>query len=81
MLYEEMKCPCGKQGRYSHNRGGKQVPSCNKHVVCLSYKEQTEKINYLYAKKVRYEIALEKIVRINGMDYEYAAWAKEALDE
>ena len=28
----------------------------------------------------RYKIALEKIARVNAMDYEYRRWAKEALD-
>ena len=38
LLESEMKflCSCGREGRYSHLKEGKEVMSCNKYRVCES---------------------------------------------
>lgn len=36
------RCPCGREGRYTHIIDGKTVSSCNKHSVCKSYDEVFE---------------------------------------
>ena len=72
-------CGCGGKLRYSHFVDGKEVMSCNKYVVCLTYDEQFRKITELTNELLKYKAALSKIVVVNGMDYEYKAWAKEAL--
>jgi len=72
-------CGCGREVRYSHIKDGKKVMSCNKRVVCLTYDQQFERIRELKSESDRYKKALQKIVEINGMDYEYKAWAKEVL--
>jgi hypothetical protein len=33
----DLKCPCGKEGKYLHFIGGEQVISCNKYNICKSY--------------------------------------------
>jgi len=71
-------CGCGRELRYSH--GSLDVMSCNKYAVCLTYDEQEELIKKLRDEKTKYGTALEKIVNVNAMDYEYKAWAKQALD-
>ena len=73
-------CGCGGKLRYSHFIDGEEVMSCNKYAVCLTYQEQFEKINSLNNEMLRYKAGLSKIVTVNAMDYEYKAWAKEALN-
>ena len=70
-------CGCGRRLRYSHSG---QRMSCNKYAVCLTYDEQSERIRELSNDILRYKNYLQKIVDVNGMDYEYKAWAKECLD-
>ena len=77
MLSEQL-CNCGRKVRYSH--GDINTMSCNKYEVCLSYEEQEALIKELSREAATYKAALEKIVRVNGMDYEYKTWAKEALE-
>ncbi len=78
---DESLCGCGRPGRYMHfDSERKEVWACNKYQRCLTYDEQFELIKELRADMVRYRNALEKIVEINAMDYEYKAWAKKALD-
>lgn len=72
----EEKCGCGEDVRYSTLCG---KGSCNKYHRCPSYKELQDRATDLGVLGRRYRHALEKIVRVNGMDYEYKAWAKEAL--
>ncbi len=43
-------CGCGKEVRYSHFKDGKEVMSCNKYTVCLTYDEQREKLQELQSK-------------------------------
>lgn len=42
-----MKCNCGKPGRYSHFQGDVEVLSCNKHIVCPTYNELVEHMESL----------------------------------
>lgn len=72
-------CGCGGRLRYTHFKDGKEVMSCNKYIVCLTYNEQLERIKELSNEMLRYKNALQKIVDVNGMVYEYKAWAKEGL--
>ena len=74
----EGKCGCGGQLRYMH---GQDRMSCNKYAVCPTYDELFEQLRAERAKSGIYGVALEKIVGVNAMDYEYKAWAKQALDE
>lgn len=48
-------------------------------VLLAVVREQFEQIRQLTNEMYRYKIALTKIVCVNAMDYEYKAWAKEAL--
>jgi hypothetical protein len=70
-------CGCGRELRYSH--GSLDVMSCNKYAVCLTYAEQYEQIKLLKIENLKYQEVLEKIVKVNAMDYEYKAWAKQAI--
>ena len=72
-------CGCGGKLRYSHFKDGEERMSCNKYAVCQTYDEQFETIKRLNNEVLRYKNALQKIVDVNGMDYEYRAWAKEAI--
>lgn len=72
-------CGCGLKVRYGHFKDGVEVMSCNKYAVCLSYDEQHSRIQELSKESAKYKHALEKIVSVNAMDYEYKAWAKGAL--
>lgn len=74
-------CGCGREVRYSHGPIDSGVMSCNKRVVCMTYEEQELMINKLESENLMYKGALEKIVEVNGMDYEYRAWAKQVLDQ
>lgn len=78
-IFLEGKCGCGRDLRYSH--GSLDVMSCNKYVVCLTYEEQEGLIKKLTSKVNLYKSTLSKIVRVNVCDYEYKAWAREALTE
>ena len=71
-------CGCGRELRYSHSE---DRMSCNKYAVCLNYDEQFDLIKELENDSRRYRKALEKIVRVAAMDYEYKSWAKEALKD
>jgi hypothetical protein len=73
-------CGCGRKVRYGHFKDGEQVMSCNKYAVCLTYDQQFDLIKELQNKSLRYENTLKRIVKVNGMDYEYKAWAKAAID-
>jgi hypothetical protein len=66
-------CGCGRMLRYSHLKDGNEVMSCNKYTVCLTYSE-------LNAEAIKYKAALERIVNVKAMNYEYKAWAKGALN-
>jgi len=77
-LEHVVMCNCGRPTRYSH--GSLDVMSCNKYAVCLTYEEQEDLIKKLSSEKTKYGAALEKIVNVNAMDYEYKALAKQALD-
>jgi hypothetical protein len=72
-------CGCGRKLRYSH--GSLDVMSCNKYSVCLTYTEQEELIKSLNTENRKYKDALDKIVSVNAMDYEYKAWAKQATQK
>jgi len=72
-------CGCGRKLRYSHS--SLDVMSCNKYTVCLTYAEQYELIKILKIENIKYKESLEKIVRVNAMDYEYKAWAKQAISQ
>ena len=73
-------CDCGRPLRYMHmGDGGVSRMSCNKYVVCLTYDEQRDKIEQLKRQTFIFKEALESIVQINAMDYEYKTWAKVAL--
>jgi hypothetical protein len=76
-----MMCGCGQPNRYSHFKDGVETSSCNKYAVCLTYDEQFEQLKAANMELLLYKTALEKIVRVNGMDYEYKAWAKAVLPE
>jgi hypothetical protein len=80
MNEDKTKCGCGGKLRYSHFIEGKEVLSCNKYAVCLTYDEQFSRIRELNNEALRYKSALQKITDVNGMDYEYKAWAKDALN-
>ena len=41
--------------------------------------EVVDMLDDIRSKLLRAEAALEKIATVNAMDYEYVAWAKEAL--
>ncbi len=74
------KCGCGREGRYARiDEDGLNIWSCNKYQRCPTYDELTELYDSSRKNENRYLTALEKIVGVNGMDYEYKAWAKEAL--
>ena len=77
-MFEDALCGCGRPVKYSSfdGRGG-----CSKYGRCLSYEEQEELIKDLQNQVVVYKPTLEKIVRVNAMDYEYKTWAKETLDK
>lgn len=78
---DKVLCACGNEVRYSHlKKDGTELLSCNKYVACLTYDEQFELIKKLNNEVIKYKNALHKIVRVNGMDYEYKSWAKEALE-
>lgn len=72
-------CGCGRKLRYSHLKDGEEVMSCNKYAVCLTYDEQFELIRDLQRDLAKYKAALERVAGVSAMDYEYRAWAKEAL--
>ena len=75
------KCGCGREGRYTRaGEDGLNIWACNKYQRCPTYEELTERTKSLQISELRYKTALQKIVGVNGMDYEYKAWAKEALD-
>lgn len=74
----DVKCGCGKEGRYSTGIDGEW--SCNKYQRCPTYEEQEIAIGRLRQMASRYELALKKIVKVSATDYEYKAWAKGALD-
>ncbi len=74
----ESKCGCGEEVRYSTPCGR---GACNKYARCLSYKEQELLLQELIPKTRYYELMLTKITEVNAMDYEYRAWAKEAIDK
>lgn len=76
---KEPLCGCGRRLRYSHSKDGEELMSCNKYAVCLTYDEQFERVKELSNEMFRYKNALQKIVDVNGTDYEYKAWAKEAI--
>ena len=71
-------CGCGRELRYTHSE---DRMSCNMHVVCLNYDEQFDLIKELKNDSDRYRKALERIVQIRAMEYEYKSWAKEALKD
>jgi len=77
-MFEQDKCGCGRDVRYSTSDG---KGSCNKYGRCLSWEEQAKLIRELQHKVGVYENSLEKIVRVNAMDYEYKCWSKEALNK
>lgn len=77
-MTEEL-CGCGRPLRYIVMDKGMSRMSCNKYVVCLTYEEQRDKIEQLKRQTLVFKKALESIVQINGMDYEYKSWAKAAL--
>ena len=58
-----------------------EVYACNKYTRCLTYEEQQEKIRKLTRLVSIFGGALTYIVQVNGMDYEYKAWAKAALSK
>jgi len=80
MAKQEELCGCGRGLRYSHMVDDKEVMSCNKYDTCLTYDEQAERIKELSHENIRYKHGLRRISETSGMDYEYKAWAKEALD-
>jgi len=74
-------CGCGKQGRYTRiDEDGNETWACNKYQRCKSYEELRTIARNLEIEARVYRHHLEKIVSVNAMDYEYKAWAKEALD-
>jgi len=78
----DAKCGCGKEGRYlSFDEQHNEIYSCNKYKRCPTYDELFEENKFLKYKTEIYETVLKAIVRVNGMDYEYKAWAKSALDK
>lgn len=81
MAKQEDLCGCGGRLRYSHWVDDKEVMSCNKYAVCLTYDQQFQAIVKISNEMLGFKNALEKIVRANAMDYEYKAWAKEALQQ
>ena len=72
------KCGCGKDVRYTTSCG---KGSCSKYGRCLSYEEQEDLIAKLIPKARSYELVLQKIVKVNAMDYEYKTWAKDILSQ
>ena len=58
----------------------KMSEESQKYAVRLTYEEQAELIKRLSSEKAKYGAALERIANLNAMDYEYKAWAKQALD-
>ena len=75
----DTRCGCGREGRYTLIEFGFETYACNKYKRCPSYEELTIWLREAEQKRLRYKAVLENIVNINGMDYEYRAWAKEAL--
>ena len=75
------KCNCGLPVRYStFGPDGVIGESCNKYAQCPTYDVLLADRDSYYTEMKRYKAALDKIVAVNGMDYEYKAWAKGALD-
>ena len=72
-------CGCGRSVRYCHFTDGVERMSCNKYEVCKTYEELSDESSELRGEMLRYKNALQAIVTVNAMDYEYKAWAKEAL--
>ena len=83
MAKQEELCGCGEGLRYRHMVDGKEVMSCNKHIVCLTHSEQFQTITRIGKEMLRYKSALEKIVNsdANREAYEHMTWAKEALKD
>jgi hypothetical protein len=77
-MFDEL-CGCGKPVRYSIP-GGEGNGSCNKRLRCLTYEEQSERLKSVTADMLKYRSALDRIIAVNAMDYEYRAWAKAAID-
>lgn len=75
-----VKCGCGGPLRYLHMQpDGSEKMSCNKHVTCMTWEEQQDRITELSRENAKMKSALEKIVNVNACDYEYRTWAKEGL--
>ena len=73
---EKKICGCGRELRYFHG----DDMSCNKYAVCPTYDELFEQEKSARMEAHKYKTALEKVVRVNAMDYEYRAWAKNAIE-
>lgn len=76
------KCGCGGDLRYSHKmEDGTERMSCNKYAVCLTWEQQHNRLREIAIENAMLKEALEKIVAVNACDYEYRAWAKEAMQK
>jgi hypothetical protein len=71
------KCNCGRPIRYSHTSG---QCSCNKYEVCPSYDKLAAEHTHYRRLAMMYLATLTSIKDINGCDYEYQAWAKNAIE-
>ena len=79
-MVNEGLCNCGRKLRYSHGPVEANVMSCNKYTVCPSYDELEKLLKNATEESSKYKHVLDMIVRVEGKDYEYKAWAKQALD-
>lgn len=75
-------CGCGLPAKYyTFSDVTASQGSCNKYGRCMSYDDLLAEQRRLTKDLVKYYKALTKIVEVDGMDYEYKAWAKAAIAE
>ena len=58
------KCNCGKEVKYMIVRDGEEFNSCNKHMVCPTYQELSERVAELNHELFLYRSAIEGFRKI-----------------
>ena len=77
MIFNEDKCGCGRDVRYSTFDG---KGACNKYSRCLTWDEQDKLIKSINSNSVTMHRALVDIIElVDGEHYEYRAIASNAL--
>lgn len=74
------KCGCGRDLRYSHYKDDIEVMSCNKHYVCLTYEEQSKKINMLMSQSHNRKVYIVSDLEDNN-NYILGIFDKEDIAE